>query len=272
MEQTAQAGSKHRWHFWRAGGFDQVRLDSGADLLALDQLDQKLWVALSCPTRGLEFDARTLDLIDTDHDGRIRAPEILAATRWACERLKSPDALLHRAVALPLAAINDSTPEGRQLLSSARQILSDLGKKDTEVITLEETADTARIFAQTKFNGDGIIPPESADDAQVTVREVVELFLAAWGGGQWRPAPGAAEQPHEAGLLLLDSGKAERELGWRPAWSVTQAVTAAANWYEQFYAGAEPTDLLARCRSDIADYSAAAAARGAAWTAVRAST
>ena len=110
-----------------------------------------------------------------------------------------------------------------------------------------------------------------ADDAQVTVREVVELFLSAWGGGQWQPAPGAVEQPHEAGLLLLDAGKAERELGWRPAWSVTQAVTAAADWYKQFYAGAEPADLLARCRADIAGYSAAAAARGAAWTRVRAS-
>src|SRR5262245_49255638 len=30
------------WKFFRAGGFDQVRLETGADLLALDQLDQKL--------------------------------------------------------------------------------------------------------------------------------------------------------------------------------------------------------------------------------------
>src|SRR6516164_545652 len=35
----------HSWKFFRAGGFDQVKLDSGADLMALDQLDQKLWVA-----------------------------------------------------------------------------------------------------------------------------------------------------------------------------------------------------------------------------------
>jgi hypothetical protein len=33
----------------RAGGFDQVKLETGADLLNLDQLDQKLWVALACP-------------------------------------------------------------------------------------------------------------------------------------------------------------------------------------------------------------------------------
>src|SRR5208283_4601199 len=117
----------YTWKFFRAGGFDQVKLESGADLANLDQLDQKLWVALSCPTRGLEFDARTLDLIDTDKDGRIRAPEILAATQWACALLQSPEALLNRSAALPLAAINDATDEGRQVLASARQILSDLG-------------------------------------------------------------------------------------------------------------------------------------------------
>jgi hypothetical protein len=67
----------HVWRFFRAGGFDQVRLESGRDVAALAELDQKLWVALACPTRGIEFDTRTLDLIDADHDGRIRAPEIL---------------------------------------------------------------------------------------------------------------------------------------------------------------------------------------------------
>ena len=54
----------HQFNFFRAGGFNQVRLSSGADLMNLDQLDQKLWVALACPTKGLVFDAQTLNLID----------------------------------------------------------------------------------------------------------------------------------------------------------------------------------------------------------------
>ena len=45
----------HAWKFFRAGGFDQVRLETGADLLALNQLDQKLWVALACPTTCLLY-------------------------------------------------------------------------------------------------------------------------------------------------------------------------------------------------------------------------
>src|SRR5512137_1366895 len=128
--------SHHTWKFFRAGGFDQVRLDTGADLMAIDQLDQKLWVALACPTTGLNFDAKTLELIDTDKDGRIRAPELIEAVKWAGTRLKNPDDLLKAAPELPLAAINESTPEGREVLASARQILTSLGKSDADVITL----------------------------------------------------------------------------------------------------------------------------------------
>ena len=43
------------WRFFRAGGFDQVRLDTAAELLNIGSLDQKLWVALSCPVKGIEF-------------------------------------------------------------------------------------------------------------------------------------------------------------------------------------------------------------------------
>src|SRR5437016_398531 len=165
--QASNSPTTHTWKFFRAGGFDQVRLESGADLKALDQLDQKLWVALACPTRGLEFDTRTLDLIDTDLDGRIRAPDIVAAIRWAGSCLKNPDDLLTSSPSLPLSAINDATPEGKQLLSSARQILVNLGKKDAPAITIEDTTDTTKIFAQTVFNGDGIIPADSAEDDAV---------------------------------------------------------------------------------------------------------
>ena len=156
--------AQHAWRFFRAGGFDQVRLDRGADLCALEQLDLKLWVALSCPTRGIEFDTRTLDLIDTDKDGRIRAPEVIAATQWACQCLKNPDDLLKGSPSLPLAAINDATPEGKQLQASARQLLANLGKAEAAAVAVEDTLDTTRIFAQTLFNGDGIVPAEAAAD------------------------------------------------------------------------------------------------------------
>lgn len=154
----------HSWRFFCAGGFHQVRLDTGADLLALDQLDQKLWVALACPASGLEFDPKTLALIDDDHDGRIRAPELIRAVQWIGRLLKDPDDLLKHSDTVALDAINDATTEGQTLLASARLILANLGKPDAPALSLADLADTRRILASTAFNGDGIIVAESAED------------------------------------------------------------------------------------------------------------
>ena len=179
MDSSSPLRPAHSWKFFRAGGFDQVRFETGADLLHLDQLDQKLWAALSCPTRGIEFDTRTLDLIDTDKDGRIRAPEILAAVKWACSMVKNPDELLLSMPGIELSSINNATPEGQQLLASAKQILVNLGKKDATAISVDDTADTVKIFATTLFNGDGIVPADAAgDDA---TKAVINDILACVG-------------------------------------------------------------------------------------------
>ncbi len=165
---------KHTWRFFRAGGFDQVKLETGADLVHLDQLDQKLWVALACPTQGLEFDAKTLAWIDTDKDGRIRVPEILAAVKWTVSRLKNPDDLFAGRDSLPLASIADP-----QILASARQILANLGKPNADAICIEDITDTNRIFAATRFNGDGIIPADAAEDD--ATKSVINDIIACLG-------------------------------------------------------------------------------------------
>ena len=171
--------SNHTWKFFRAGGFDQVKLETGADLLALDELDLKLWVALACPTSGLEFDKATLALIDTDKDGRIRAPELIAAVKWAGSLLKNPDDLLKSSPSLPLSAINDATPEGKQLLASAKQILATLKKADATTVTIEDACQVTEKFAETVLNGDGIIIPETAkDDA---TKQVINDIIACFG-------------------------------------------------------------------------------------------
>jgi hypothetical protein len=151
----------HTWKFFRAGGFNQVVISSGTDLLNLDQLDQKLWVALACPTTGVEFDKATLALIDTDKDGRVRAPELIAAAKWAAGLIKNPDDLLKGNATLRPAAINDATPEGKLIANFARQVL---GKGDNDEVTFEEAAAAAQTFAAKPFNGDGIVPADSASD------------------------------------------------------------------------------------------------------------
>lgn len=179
MTQPTASKSSHRWTFARSGGFDQAVLATAADLANLEHLDQKLWAALACPVKGLELDERTLALLDTDHDGRVRVPEILAAVQWCEDHLKDLASLRAGGDALPLASIDDSKESGRALLASARQILKDLGRADASSISLADVADTARIFAQTRFNGDGVIPVEAASDD--ATRSVVADVIACMG-------------------------------------------------------------------------------------------
>ena len=168
----------HIWSFSRIGGFNQVRIETGADLVHLNRLDQKLWVALACPTTGLEFDAKTLSLIDRDQDGRIRASELIAAIHWAAGLLKNPDVLMSDRPGLPLNAIDDSAPEGAALLNLAKQILAALGKPQGTEITLEDVSDTARIFEHSRFNGDGILQATAASDefTQGVIQSIIEVF------------------------------------------------------------------------------------------------
>ena len=157
MAEGRGTASEHIWRFFRAGGFDQVSIDQGEDVTALASLDQKLWVALACPTRGIEFDERTLDIIDSDHDGRIRAPEILDAVAWTSTVLKDRVELQRGGASLPLAAIDDATPQGKEIRVSAETILAMLGKRDATEISLDDTLAVERIYDGTPFNGDGII-------------------------------------------------------------------------------------------------------------------
>ncbi len=169
----------HTWHFYRIGGFDQVALTTGADLENLHTLDQKLWGALSCPVKGLELDEKTLALLDTDKDGRIRAPELLAAIAWAKPYFKDLGILLSGRDSLPLDALAD-TPEGRAATASARRILASLGKDAAAAISLADAADTAKLFAATKLNGDGVVIPAAAEDPALAA--LVADIVAVTGG------------------------------------------------------------------------------------------
>lgn len=133
----------HTWRFFRAGGFDQPRIDTPADLLAIGTLDQKLWVALSCPVAGSEFDRRTLELIDSDGDGHIRAPELIAAVQWAGGRLADPAALANGQ--LPLAAIRADDAEGEAIAAAARAVLEESGGA---VVTVEAASAAQARFAE----------------------------------------------------------------------------------------------------------------------------
>ncbi|HEX2101630.1 MAG TPA: hypothetical protein VHF69_13240 [Candidatus Synoicihabitans sp.] len=170
----------HSWKFHRLGDLDQVALTSGADLLALEHLDQKLWVALSCPVKGLELDEQTLALVDQDQDGRIRVPDIIGSIRWAANRLKDVGELLQGSDRLPLAALDDQQPDGAALLATARDLLARAKAPDATTVSLAEVQAARAAFGQRPLNGDGVITAASTDDPQL--HRLIADVLASVGG------------------------------------------------------------------------------------------
>jgi hypothetical protein len=242
-----KAPSSHRWRFSRSGGFDQVRLETAEDFANLEHLDQKLWAALACPVKGLEFDEKTLGAIDADEDGRVRAPEVIAAVQWCEDHLKDLAALRQGAADLPLEQISDRTDSGRAILASAKQILKDLGKANAKSISLEDVADTAKLFAQTKFNGDGVVPADAAADE--ATKKVIEQAIACLG-----PVPDRSGKPGiDAAKLAAFYGqckaygewaaRADSDAAVRPLGDATPA--AAQAWRA---VRAKVDDYFARCR------------------------
>ncbi|MDP2194359.1 MAG: hypothetical protein Q8J72_00045 [Rhodocyclaceae bacterium] len=145
---TQSRSAPHTWRFFRAGGFDQPRIDTPADLLAIGALDQKLWVALSCPVAGSEFDRRTLALIDSDNDGHIRAPELIAAVTWAGEHLSDTAPLLGKSAGVPgvpLTAIKADDAEGALIAAAAREVLAESGGA---AVTVEAASAAQARFAE----------------------------------------------------------------------------------------------------------------------------
>lgn len=155
--------NSYNWKYSSVGGVVRVNLESGEDIAHLGDLDQKLWTVLSCPVKGLEFDQTTLNLLDTDGDGKIRVAEVVAAAQWITSVLKDKDSLLKGESTLALSNLNVENEEGKKLYDSAKQILSNLGL-DKDSISVEDTSDSVAIFAGSKLNGDGVVTEISTDD------------------------------------------------------------------------------------------------------------
>ncbi len=255
--------SGYAWRFFRSGGFDQVRIDTVDDLRHLGELDQKLWSVLACPTSGLEFDSRTLQLLDTDGDGRIRAPEVIAAARWVCAVLKDPDGLFRGADALPLAAIDSAHPDGGKLLATAKKALAYLGKPEASAIAVADLADTTRLLAPEHFNGDGIVPAELAAEttSDPALVKAIGLIVDTLGSVDDRSGRPGVDQDRAdaffAAAQAVSDWHAEAEAAPQTVLPLGEATAEAAAVFEAVRAKVE--DYFTRCRLAAFDERAATA-------------
>lgn len=171
--------NKHSWSFENIGGSTRVKITTGADIAHLDELDPKMWTVLSCPAKGLEIDDKSLQYMDTDSDGKIRVNDIVATAKWITSAIKNADLLLKGDDHIDIEQLNIEDANGKKLYNSAKQILANLNKEGS-VISLADTADSAAIFAKTRFNGDGIITELTTND--LDEKAAIAAAIATLGG------------------------------------------------------------------------------------------
>jgi CDP-glucose 4,6-dehydratase len=95
-----------------------------------------------------------------------------------------------------------------------------------------------------------------ADEDVRPVAWIAEAAARLWGDGAgWEHDGGT--HPHESRLLHLDAGKARKELGWRPAMDIEDALAWSIRWYREH--AQQPAHAGRLCRDQIARFMAKAA-------------
>jgi len=74
-----------------------------------------------------------------------------------------------------------------------------------------------------------------SESQQITVADLVQRFISAWGTGTMKTPPGAHQAPHEAHLLRLNTDKAASELRWQPMFDSTTAIDWTIQWYKYWH-------------------------------------
>jgi hypothetical protein len=156
----------YRWRFCTKNGLRQARIECGDDLRNLKNLDLKHWTVLAAANGGLRFDVRTLELLDSDGDGRIRASDLLAAVEFLESKGVDLDSLFK------------ADPEDAAKLAGILEKLADLAK--VEPSDAEKAA--MKAWEEAPSNDASIMPfgdaTAGADAALAAVEPLLDAFFA----------------------------------------------------------------------------------------------
>lgn len=211
------------------GGFDPYSASKGAAEIVVASYRQSFFPIERANSHGVRL-------------ASVRAGNVIGGGDWAEDRIAA-DIVRSLSVGDPVPVRNPRAirpwqhvlePLSGYLLLAARMLVGEEG---------------ARLAEPWNFG------PSSVE--VITVRELVELFVAAWGSGDWKDIS-TPDQVHEAHLLRLSIDKAVTRLGWCPRWSVAEMVRRTAEWYRSFYERREsertPGFMRTMCMAQIADY------------------
>lgn len=176
-----QVSDKHFWRFVQNGGLIQPEISTIDDVLNLENLDPKMWTALACPVSGLEFSEETLNLLDSDKNGRVRVPEILSVISYIKKYFAKPEIIMTEGDSIPLEALSETNFAcGHSPLESATSVLKILNKPDSKEICYNDVSASDKLFTPNVINGDGVLPAECIKDEFVC--SVVKDIINCTGG------------------------------------------------------------------------------------------
>lgn len=94
-----------------------------------------------------------------------------------------------------------------------------------------------------KYQGYYNVGPDEADC--VTTGRLADLFAEQWGEGiRWVNRYDGG--PHEANFLKLDCSKLKAVFGWKPRWSVSEAMNKTVEWTKVYFAGGSVPEVMDR--------------------------
>ena len=97
------------------------------------------------------------------------------------------------------------------------------------------------------------------NDEEMSVEQILKKFLKIWPSFKYT-INNDPTNPYEASILKLDCSKAVEKLGWKPVWSIENAVDQTGYWYKEYI---DRKKILTR--DQIHQYVMAASDSGAQW-------
>ena len=92
-----------------------------------------------------------------------------------------------------------------------------------------------------KYAGYYNVGPDDVDCFQTGA--LVDLFVSKWGEGlKWINKYDGG--PHEANFLKLDCSKLKTTFGWKPRWTVSEALDKTVEWTKAYFAGENVAEVM----------------------------
>ncbi|QRK13406.1 kinesin [Archangium violaceum] len=198
----------------RYGGSLQVSIPSFDVLVEAIRIPETQWLATACPLEGLNCDRRFLELLDADHNGRIRVAELRAAVEHTAKLLKSHQGADAASDVLVLDALSE---EGAKLRDVAGILLGTLKAEDRTRLSLEQVRASEKALREAGQNGDGIVAPAFLPEP---LRPLAERLMASFPEVKNRAGQAGVDLPmlqrfrEERSALLTHLAGKESVLVW----------------------------------------------------------